>query len=172
MRVRNFSKKAGFTGLRLGATVIPKEMKRKGVTLHSLWARRQETKYNGTSYIVQEAGEAMYTKEGEKQIGEQIKYYMDNARKIQTELSVLGYEVTGGKNSPYIWLKTPHHMKSWEFFTYLLENANVVGTSGVGFGTAGEGYFRLTGFGSKEDTERAFRTNKCVAFIDSALAIP
>lgn len=155
IEVRSFSKKAGFTGLRLGATVIPKEMKRKGVTLHSLWARRQETKYNGTSYIVQRAGEAVYTKEGEKQIGEQIKYYMDNARKIQTELSVLGYEVTGGKNSPYIWLKTPHHMKSWEFFTYLLENANVVGTSGVGFGTAGEGYFRLTGFGSKEDTERA-----------------
>lgn len=155
IEVRSFSKKAGFTGLRLGATVIPKEMKRKGVTLHSLWARRQETKYNGTSYIVQRAGEAVYTKEGEKQIGEQIKYYMDNARKIQTELSALGYEVTGGKNSPYIWLKTPHHMKSWEFFTYLLENANVVGTSGVGFGTAGEGYFRLTGFGSKEDTERA-----------------
>lgn len=155
IEVRSFSKKAGFTGLRLGATVIPKEMKRKGVTLHSLWARRQETKYNGTSYIVQRAGEAVYTKEGEKQIGEQIKYYMDNARKIQTELSELGYEVTGGKNSPYIWLKTPHHMKSWEFFTYLLENANVVGTSGVGFGTAGEGYFRLTGFGSKEDTERA-----------------
>lgn len=157
IEVRSFSKKAGFTGLRLGATVIPKEMKRKGVTLHSLWARRQETKYNGTSYIVQRAGEAVYTKEGEKQIGEQIKYYMGNARKIQTELSALGYEVTGGKNSPYIWLKTPQHMKSWEFFTYLLENANVVGTSGVGFGTAGEEYFRLTGFGSKEDTERALK---------------
>lgn len=155
IEIRSFSKKAGFTGLRLGATVIPKEMKRKGVTLHSLWERRQETKYNGTSYIVQRAGEAVYTKEGEKQIGEQIKYYMDNARKIQTTLSGLGYEVTGGKNSPYVWLKTPSRMKSWDFFTYLLENANVVGTSGVGFGTAGEGYFRLTGFGSKEDTERA-----------------
>ena len=155
IEVRSFSKKAGFTGLRLGATVIPKEIKRKGVTLHSLWARRQETKYNGTSYIVQRAGEATYTKEGKKQIAEQIKYYMNNAGKIRKTLSALGYTVAGGKNSPYVWLQTPNHMKSWEFFTYLLKNANVVGTSGIGFGTAGEGYFRLTGFGSKEDTERA-----------------
>lgn len=155
IEVRSFSKKAGFTGIRLGATVIPKEIKRKGVTLHSLWARRQETKYNGTSYIVQRAGEATYTKEGKKQIEEQIKYYMNNAGQIQTTLSALGYTVVGGKNSPYVWLKTPNHMKSWDFFTYLLKTANVVGTSGIGFGTAGEGYFRLTGFGSKEDTERA-----------------
>lgn len=155
IEVRSFSKKAGFTGIRLGATVIPKEIKIKGVTLHSLWARRQETKYNGTSYIVQRAGEATYTKEGKKQIEEQIKYYMNNAGQIQTTLSALGYTVVGGKNSPYVWLKTPNHMKSWDFFTYLLKTANVVGTSGIGFGTAGEGYFRLTGFGSKEDTERA-----------------
>ena len=155
IEVRSFSKKAGFTGIRLGATVIPKEIKRKGVTLHSLWARRQETKYNGTSYIVQRAGEATYTKEGKKQIEEQIKYYMNNAGQIQTTLSALGYTVVGGKNSPYVWLKTPNHMKSWDFFTYLLKTANVVGTSGIGFGTVGEGYFRLTGFGSKEDTERA-----------------
>lgn len=155
IEVKSFSKKAGFTGVRLGATVIPKAIKRKGVTLHSLWARRQETKYNGTSYIVQRAGEAIYTKEGEKQIKEQIKYYLNNAKKLQTTLSNLGYTVTGGENSPYVWLQTPHHMKSWEFFTYLLENANIIGTSGIGFGTAGEGYFRLTGFGSKEDTEKA-----------------
>lgn len=155
IEVRSFSKKAGFTGLRLGATVIPKEIRRKGVTLHSLWKRRQETKYNGTSYIVQKAGEATYTKEGKRQIAEQIKYYMNNAKKILTTLSTLGYTVTGGKNSPYIWLQTPYYMKSWDFFTYLLENANVVGTSGSGFGTAGEGYFRLTGFGSEEDTKKA-----------------
>ncbi|WP_461815627.1 LL-diaminopimelate aminotransferase [Faecalimonas sp.] len=155
IEVRSFSKKAGFTGMRLGATVIPKEIRRKGVTLHSLWKRRQETKYNGTSYIVQRAGEATYTKEGKEQIGEQIKYYMRNAKKISTTLSALGYTVTGGENSPYIWVKTPYQMKSWDFFTYLLENANVVGTSGSGFGTEGEGYFRLTGFGSEEDTKKA-----------------
>ncbi|WP_461810424.1 LL-diaminopimelate aminotransferase [Faecalimonas sp.] len=155
IEVRSFSKKAGFTGLRLGATVIPKEIRRKGVTLHSLWKRRQETKYNGTSYIVQKAGEATYTKEGRRQIAEQIKYYMRNAKKISTTLSTLGYTVVGGENSPYIWVKTPYHMKSWDFFTYLLENANVVGTSGSGFGAAGEGYFRLTGFGSEEDTKKA-----------------
>lgn len=155
VEVRSFSKKAGFTGVRLGATVIPKEIRRKGVTLHSLWKRRQETKYNGTSYIVQKAGEATYTKEGEAQIAEQIQYYMRNTEKISTTLSAMGYTVTGGKNSPYIWLQTPHRMKSWDFFTYLLENANVVGTSGSGFGTAGEGYFRLTGFGSEEDTKKA-----------------
>lgn len=157
IEVRSFSKKAGFTGLRLGATVIPKEIKRKGITLHSLWERRQETKYNGTSYIVQRAGEATYTKKGQRQIDEQIGYYMRNAGEIRETLSELGYMAEGGKNSPYVWLQTPNHMKSWEFFTYLLENANVVGTPGVGFGTAGEGYFRLTGFGSREDTEKALQ---------------
>ena len=143
--------------MRLGATVIPKEIKRKGITLHSLWERRQETKYNGTSYIVQRAGEATYTKKGQRQIDEQIGYYMRNAGEIRETLSELGYMAEGGKNSPYVWLQTPNHMKSWEFFTYLLENANVVGTPGVGFGTAGEGYFRLTGFGSREDTEKALQ---------------
>ena len=157
IEVRSFSKKAGFTGLRLGATVIPKEIKRKGITLHSLWERRQETKYNGTSYIIQRAGEATYTKKGQRQIDEQIGYYMRNAGKIRETLSELGYMAEGGKNSPYVWLQTPNHMKSWEFFTYLLENANVVGTPGVGFGMAGEGYFRLTGFGSREDTEKALQ---------------
>lgn len=157
IEVRSFSKKAGFTGLRLGATVIPKEIKRKGITLHSLWARRQETKYNGTSYVVQRAGEATYTKEGQRQIAEQIKYYMYNAEKIRETLSELGYVTEGGKNSPYVWIKTPNHMKSWDFFACLLENTNVVGTPGVGFGIAGEGYFRLTGFGSREDTEEALQ---------------
>ena len=153
IELRSFSKNAGFTGTRLGFTVIPKDLKSsEGVALHSLWARRHGTKFNGAPYIVQAAGAAVYTEEGRKQTEEQIAYYMKNAGIIKEALAELGYTVSGGVNAPYIWLKTPKEMTSWEFFDYLLENANVVGTPGSGFGPSGEGYFRLTAFGSYENT--------------------
>ncbi len=155
IELRSFSKNAGFTGVRLGFTVIPKELKSGDVTLHSLWARRHGTKFNGAPYIVQRAGEAVYSEAGKKQTSEQIAYYMNNARTILEGLRSAGYTVSGGVNAPYIWLKTPDNMTSWEFFDYLLENANVVGTPGSGFGPSGEGYFRLTAFGSYENTVAA-----------------
>jgi len=155
IELRSFSKNAGFTGVRLGFTVIPKSLKCKDVTLHSLWARRHGTKFNGAPYIVQRAGEAVYSKEGKEQTKQQIAYYMNNARVILEGLRDAGYTVSGGINAPYIWLKTPDKMTSWEFFDYLLENANVVGTPGSGFGPSGEGYFRLTAFGSYENTVAA-----------------
>ena len=152
---RSFSKTAGFTGLRLGYTVIPKELKVEGTALWGLWARRHGTKYNGAPYIVQRAGEAVYSTEGRKQITEQIAYYMENAKLILTGLKDLGFEAFGGVNAPYIWLHTPDGMDSWQFFDYLLDKANVVGTPGVGFGPHGENYFRLTAFGSRENTVKA-----------------
>ncbi|MDO5344392.1 MAG: LL-diaminopimelate aminotransferase [Lachnospiraceae bacterium] len=152
IELKSFSKNAGFTGTRLGYTVIPKELKSADVSLHALWARRHGTKYNGAPYIVQRAGEAVYSPEGKAQLKEQVKYYMDNAKIILEGLKEAGYCVSGGVNAPYIWLKTPEKMTSWEFFDYLLENANVVGTPGSGFGPSGEGYFRLTAFGSRENT--------------------
>ncbi len=155
IELRSFSKNAGFTGTRLGFTVIPKELKCNGVSLHSLWARRHGTKFNGVPYIVQRAGEAVYSEEGKKQTKEQIAYYMNNAKVIREGLKKAGYSVSGGINAPYIWLKTPNNMTSWQFFDYLLENANVVGTPGSGFGPSGEGYFRLTSFGSYENTVKA-----------------
>lgn len=155
IELRSFSKNAGFTGVRLGFTVIPKELKSGDVTLHSLWARRHGTKFNGAPYIVQRAGEAVYSEAGKKQTAEQIAYYMNNAKTILEGLRAAGYTVSGGVNAPYIWLKTPNNMTSWEFFDYLLENANVVGTPGSGFGPSGEGYFRLTAFGSYENTVAA-----------------
>ncbi len=139
IELRSFSKNAGFTGTRLGFTVIPKELKCNGVSLHSLWARRHGTKFNGVPYIVQRAGEAVYSEEGKKQTKEQIAYYMNNAKVIREGLKKAGYSVSGGINAPYIWLKTPNNMTSWQFFDYLLENANVVGTPGSGFGPSGEG---------------------------------
>ena len=151
----SFSKNAGFTGVRLGYTVVPKELKCGGVSLHDLWARRHGTKYNGAPYIVQKAGAAVYTKEGKAQIKNQISYYMENASMILEGLKQAGYQVYGGVNSPYIWLKTPCRMSSWEFFDELLKNANVVGTPGSGFGPHGEGYFRLTAFGTHENTKKA-----------------
>ena len=162
IELRSFSKNAGFTGLRLGFTVIPKDLKSNGVTLHSLWARRHGTKFNGAPYIVQRAGEAVYSEEGQKQTGEQIAYYMNNAKTILEGLKSAGYTVSGGVNAPYIWLKTPDKMTSWEFFDYLLEKANVVGTPGSGFGPSGEGYFRLTAFGSYENTVRAIERIKAL----------
>ncbi|MCM1118414.1 MAG: LL-diaminopimelate aminotransferase [bacterium] len=155
IELRSFSKKAGFTGVRLGFTVIPRELKAGDVTLHSLWARRHGTKYNGAPYIVQRAGEAVYSEAGRAQLDQQIAYYMKNAAYIYNGLKDAGYTVSGGVNAPYIWLKAPRGMSSWEFFDYLLENANVVGTPGSGFGPSGETYFRLTAFGSYENTVEA-----------------
>lgn len=155
IELRSFSKNAGFTGVRLGATVIPKDLKAGDVMLHSLWARRHGTKYNGAPYIVQKAGEAVYSEAGKAQLKEQIDYYMKNAKVIYEGLKSAGYNVSGGVNAPYIWLETPKGMTSWEFFDYLLEKANVVGTPGSGFGPSGEGYFRLTAFGSYENTVAA-----------------
>ena len=152
---RSFSKTAGFTGLRLGYTVIPKGLKAGGEPLHPLWARRHGTKYNGAPYIVQRAGEAVYTSEGHSQIREQIAGYMENARLILEGLSAAGFAVSGGVNAPYIWMKIPEHMNGWEFFDHLLSRAHVVGTPGSGFGPHGEGYFRLTAFGRREDTMEA-----------------
>lgn len=156
IELRSFSKNAGFTGTRLGFTVVPKDLKdANGVALHGLWARRHGTKFNGAPYIVQAAGAAVYSEEGKKQTAEQIAYYMNNAKIIKQGLASMGYTVSGGVNAPYIWLKTPDGMKSWDFFDYLLENANVVGTPGSGFGPSGEGYFRLTAFGTYENTLQA-----------------
>ena len=152
---RSFSKNAGFTGVRLGFTVIPKDLKSGDVSLHALWARRHGTKYNGAPYIVQRAGEAVYSAAGKAQLKEQVAYYMNNAQYILKGLQEVGFTVSGGVNAPYIWLKAPNGMTSWEFFDYLLENVNVVGTPGSGFGPSGEHYFRLTAFGSYENTVEA-----------------
>lgn len=160
IEIRSFSKNAGFTGTRLGFTVIPKELVSDGVMLNSLWARRHGTKFNGAPYIIQKAGEAIYTEEGKKQTKEQIAYYMNNAKVIREGLASAGYSVSGGVNAPYIWLETPNHMTSWDFFDYLLNEANVVGTPGSGFGPSGEGYFRLTAFGTYEKTLEAIERIK------------
>lgn len=155
IELRSFSKNAGFTGVRLGFTVVPKDLKCGDVALHSLWARRHGTKYNGAPYIVQRAGEAVYSEAGKEQLKKQVAYYMNNASYIYNGLKEAGYTVSGGVNAPYIWLKTPDGMTSWEFFDRLLETVNVVGTPGSGFGPNGEGYFRLTAFGSYENTVEA-----------------
>ena len=157
---RSFSKTAGFTGTRCGYTVIPKTLTAKAKDgsrhpLNALWSRRHSTKFNGTAYIVQRGAAAIYTDEGQKQVAANIAYYMENARIIREGLSALGLSVFGGVNAPYIWLKTPNKMTSWSFFDKLLREANVVGTPGAGFGPCGEGYFRLTAFGGREDTEKA-----------------
>ena len=156
IELRSFSKNAGFMGLRLAYTVVPKALKdQDGVSLHALWARRHGTKYNGAPYIVQRAGEAVYTPEGQAQVRELVGAYMKNAACILDGLREAGYQAYGGVNSPYVWMRTPGRMTSWEFFDYLLENAHVVGTPGSGFGPCGEHYFRLTGFGTWENTVQA-----------------
>ena len=155
IELRSFSKNAGFTGTRLGFTVIPKDLTCGGVSLNSLWARRHGTKFNGAPYIIQAAGAAVYTPEGQKQTAEQVAYYMNNAKTIREGLREAGYTVSGGVNAPYVWLQTPKGMTSWQFFDYLLEEAGVVGTPGSGFGPSGEGYFRLTAFGTYENTVEA-----------------
>ena len=160
IELRSFSKNAGFTGTRLGFTVIPKELVRDGVSLNSLWARRHGTKFNGAPYIIQRAGESVYSEAGREQTKEQVAYYMNNAKLIYEGLKSLGYSVSGGVNAPYIWLQTPNNMKSWDFFDQLLTKANVVGTPGSGFGPSGEGYFRLTAFGTLENTKEAIERIK------------
>ena len=157
---RSYSKTAGFTGMRCAFIVVPKELKgytKSGeeVSINKLWNRRHCTKFNGVSYIVQRAAEAVYTEEGRKQIKENIDYYKENAKIIKQGLEEVGYTVYGGVNSPYVWLKLPDGMKSWDFFDKLLTEANVVGTPGSGFGPHGEGYFRLTAFNTKENTIEA-----------------
>lgn len=151
----SYSKTAGFTGVRCGYTIVPEALVRQGVSLNKLWARRQSTKFNGVSYITQMGAAAVFTDCGERQIADNINYYRRNAKIIADCLDSLGIWYTGGKNSPYIWLKCPNGMSSWEFFDYLLENAQVVGTPGSGFGKNGEGFFRLTAFGSEENTRKA-----------------
>ena len=155
IELRSFSKNAGFTGVRLGFTVVPKDLKIDGTPLHGLWARRHGTKYNGAPYIIQRAGEAVYSEAGQAQLKAQVAYYMKNAKYIFNGLKEAGYTVSGGVNAPYVWLRTPGNMTSWEFFDYLLEKANVVGTPGSGFGPSGEHYFRVNAFGSYENTVEA-----------------
>ena len=162
IELRSFSKNAGFTGVRLGFTVVPKDLKCGEVSLNAMWARRHGTKFNGAPYIVQRAGEAVYSDAGKAQLKEQVAYYMNNAKTIKEGLAAAGYTVFGGVNAPYIWLKTPSGMTSWEFFDFLLEKANVVGTPGSGFGPSGEGYFRLTAFGNYENTVRALERIKAL----------
>lgn len=160
IELKSFSKNAGFTGVRLGYTVIPKELKCGDVMLNSLWARRHGTKYNGAPYIVQRAGEAVYSESGKAELKKQVAYYMNNAKVIKEGLAEAGFSVSGGVNAPYIWLKTIDGMTSWEFFDYVLDKANVVGTPGSGFGPSGEGYFRLTAFGTYENTVDAIERMK------------
>ena len=151
----SFSKTAGFTGTRCGYTVVPMELEFDGVKMNKMWLRRQTTKFNGVPYIVQRGAAAVFTEEGMAQIQENLGYYQENARILSEALDELGIWYTGGKNSPYIWLKCPNGMESWEFFDYLLENANVVGTPGAGFGKNGKNFFRLTAFGDREQTIEA-----------------
>ena len=155
IEMRSFSKNAGFTGVRLGFTIVPKDLVRDGVSLNTLWLSHQENKFNGVSYPVQRAGAAVYSPEGRKQTAAQVAYYMNNAKIIREGLEAAGYKVFGGKNAPYIWLQVPKGMTSWDFFDRLLADANVVGTPGSGFGPSGEEYFRLTAFGTHEDTAEA-----------------
>lgn len=162
---RSYSKTAGFTGLRCGYTIVPKELRIRTAgggtaSLNQLWHRRQCTKFNGTAYIVQRAAEAIYSPEGKRQVRETIQYYMDNARIMREALAEAGLRTYGGVNAPYIWLRTPEGVGSWEFFEQLLTQINVVSTPGVGFGPAGEGYIRLTAFGKREDCEEAMRRLK------------
>ncbi len=153
----SFSKTAGFTGTRCGYTVVPQELKRDGMSLNAMWLRRQTTKFNGVPYIVQRGAAAVVTPEGQRQIKENIAYYRENARIIAGALRERGVWFTGGENSPYIWLKCPDGLGSWDYFDRLLTEANVVGTPGEGFGKNGEGFFRLTAFGDRANTEEAVR---------------
>lgn len=153
----SLSKTAGFTGTRCGYTIVPHKLIRNGISINNLWLRRQTTKFNGVSYVVQRGAEAVFTEQGFMQIRENINYYMDNARIITNALSKLDIWLTGGNNSPYIWLKCPNDMSSWEFFDLLLNDYNIVGTPGAGFGENGEGFFRLSAFGKKENIIKAMK---------------
>ena len=160
---RSFSKTAGFTGARCGYTVVPKDLMRQGVSLNAMWNRRQTTKFNGASYVIQRGAAAVYTPEGARQIEETLDYYRNNARVIKEGLESAGFTVYGAVNSPYVWCKTPENMGSWDFFTLLLEKANVITTPGAGFGPAGEGYIRFTAFGDADATEEAMRRIRALA---------
>ena len=155
IEICSLSKTAGFTGTRLGYTVIPKELQRNGMNLNEMWVRNRTTKTNGVSYIIQKGGAAVFTEEGQKQIHSNIRIYKKNAHVLMEVLDKLEIWYTGGKNAPYIWMKCPEGMGSWEFFDYLLNEIQVVGTPGAGFGECGEGYFRFSTFGSPEDTKEA-----------------
>ena len=155
IEICSFSKIAGFTGTRCGYTIVPHELEREGMNLNKLWLRRQTTKFNGVPYVVQRAAAAVFTESGMAEIQANLDYYRQNAKVIADALDECGVWYCGGKNSPYIWLRCPGNMKSWEFFDWLLENCGVVGTPGVGFGECGEGYFRLTAFGDAEKTKLA-----------------
>jgi len=162
---RSYSKTAGFTGVRCGYTVVPKELTAstidgRRIPLNRIWDRRQSTKFNGTSYISQRAAEAIYSPEGKEQVKATIAYYMENARIMRTELTQLGFHVFGGENAPYLWVKTPGNTPSWKFFEEMLYGASVVCTPGVGFGPSGEGYVRLTSFGEREDCIEAMKRIK------------
>lgn len=165
IELRSFSKTAGFTGVRCGYTIIPQELTAttscgEKIKLNALWNRRQCTKFNGTSYITQRGAEAIYTSEGKQQVRKTIDYYMANARMMRTALQQIGYDVTGGENAPYLWVKTPDNLSSWQFFDHLLNQAQVIVTHGVGFGPSGEGYVRLTAFGKQEDCSTAIQRIK------------
>ncbi|MBO4858511.1 MAG: LL-diaminopimelate aminotransferase [Treponema sp.] len=160
IELRSFSKTAGFTGLRCGYTVVPHDLVFDGTELNALWMRRQSTKFNGVSYITQRAAEAVYSKEGQKQIQENLSFYRENARLIYEGVTAAGFKAFGGKNSPYVWLQIPEGYTSWSFFDELLDKCQVVGTPGSGFGKKGEGYLRLTGFGSRERTIEAIERIK------------
>lgn len=155
IEICSLSKTAGFTGTRLGYTVIPKALNRNGMNLNAMWVRNRTTKTNGVSYIIQKGGAAVFTPEGQKQIHDNISIYKNNAKILMKALDELGIWYCGGKNAPYIWMKCPNNMGSWEFFDYLLNEIQVVGTPGEGFGACGEGYFRFSTFGNPEDTKEA-----------------
>ncbi|MBR6642319.1 MAG: aminotransferase class I/II-fold pyridoxal phosphate-dependent enzyme, partial [Lachnospiraceae bacterium] len=157
IEICSLSKTAGFTGTRCGYTVIPKNLVREGMNLNQMWVRNRTTKTNGVSYIIQKGAAAIFTEEGQKQIHENIRVYKQNAACLMETLDKLGIWYCGGKNAPYIWMRCPDGMGSWEFFDYLLKEIQVVGTPGAGFGACGEGYFRFSTFGSPEDTKEAAR---------------
>ncbi|MDD4520068.1 MAG: LL-diaminopimelate aminotransferase [Alphaproteobacteria bacterium] len=160
IELRSLSKDAGFTGLRLGYTVMPHELKMDGVEVQALWRRRLEAKYNGAPYITQKGALARFSKEGKKEVKALISYYKENARLVSEGLKEAGFEVYGGVHSPYVWIRIPHEMTSWDFFDYLLNELQIVGTPGSGFGPSGEGYFRLTAFGSRENVLKAIKRLK------------
>lgn len=155
VEVCSFSKTAGFTGTRVGYTIVPSKLERMGVNLNALWSRNRETRTNGISYILQKGASAVFTPEGQKQIYESISVYKKNAKVIMDALDKCGFWYVGGKNSPYVWMKCPNNMGSWEFFDYLLNELQIVGTPGVGFGLCGEGFLRLSAFGDPDDTKEA-----------------
>lgn len=164
IEVGSFSKTAGFTGMRCGYTIVPLELEACGVKLNKLWLRRQTTKFNGVPYIVQKAASAIFSEEGRIETRKNIEYYMENAKIIGEALTSIGIKYSGGDNSPYIWLKCPNNMSSWEFFDYLIKESSIIGTPGVGFGKNGEGYFRLTSFAHRENILKAVERIKKMKF--------